>query len=240
MDTQNTFKLFLCDRLTVQTLALADFLARATGYGCRVVDQLPRAANTPQALVLVDADGRDPMDVLRRLSADNGLGEPAKVCLLNVTLEACTPDILEFPFLKGLFGREADHRQLARGIEAVFGGELWLPRRLLTAYMLLTRRRRPREAHPITPTLTAKELEILARLSSGSTNAHIARELRVSVHTVKTHAYNLFRKLGVRNRTQATAWANRYLEEPPDATGASPLDTPRHLVDSSARPAPTH
>ena len=239
MDTQNTCTLFLCDRLTVQTLALADFLARATGYGCRVVDQPPQAANTPQSLVLLDADGRDPMDVLRRLNGSAELGESAKVCLLNVTLEACAPDILDFPFLKGLFGREADHRQLARGIEAVFGGELWLPRRLLVKHMMLTRRRHPRECPPPAPTLTAKELEILARLSSGSTNAHIARELRVSVHTVKTHAYNLFRKLGVSNRTQATAWANRYLEEQL-GTGASPVDTRRHLVDGSARTARTH
>ncbi|MFA7619530.1 MAG: LuxR C-terminal-related transcriptional regulator [Thiohalomonadaceae bacterium] len=238
MDTQNTFNLFLCDRLTVQTLALADFLARATGYGCRVVDQLPQAANTPQAMVLANADGRDPMDVLRRLSADAELGDPAKVCLLNVTLETCTPDILNNPFLKGLFGREADHRQLARGIEAVFGGELWLPRRLLVAHMLLTRRCGPRQGHPATPTLTAKELEILTRLSSGSTNAHIARELRVSVHTVKTDAYNLFRKLGVRNRTQATAWANRYLAEQPGA-GARAPDT-RHLIDGRAHPVHTH
>lgn len=53
--------------------------------------------------------------------------------------------------------------------------------------------------------LTARERELLAALAKGSTNAGIAREFDISVHTVKFHLKNLYEKLGVANRAQAVA-----------------------------------
>ncbi|MGB0137255.1 MAG: response regulator transcription factor [Flavobacteriales bacterium] len=38
----------------------------------------------------------------------------------------------------------------------------------------------------------------------GKTNAEIARDLELSINTVKTHTKHLFRKLGARNRTEAS------------------------------------
>ncbi len=51
--------------------------------------------------------------------------------------------------------------------------------------------------------LTEREREVLALLGRGSSNREIARELYLSVDTVKTHVRKLFAKLGVSNRTQA-------------------------------------
>jgi DNA-binding NarL/FixJ family response regulator len=52
--------------------------------------------------------------------------------------------------------------------------------------------------------LTAREREILALVAEGLSNAQIARRLGVQVATVKFHLQNIFQKLGVRNRTEAT------------------------------------
>jgi two-component system nitrate/nitrite response regulator NarP len=51
--------------------------------------------------------------------------------------------------------------------------------------------------------LSPRERELLGALGSGRTNAELARQLGVSVNTVKFHLRNLFDKLGVRNRAQA-------------------------------------
>ena len=51
--------------------------------------------------------------------------------------------------------------------------------------------------------LTRRELEVLAMLAEGETNACIAQRLVVSEDTVKTHVKHILRKLGVRNRSQA-------------------------------------
>ncbi len=52
-------------------------------------------------------------------------------------------------------------------------------------------------------TLTRRELEVLSQLSSGRTNKQIARDLDVSLNTVKFHVRNLFQKLSVNSRSQA-------------------------------------
>ena len=55
--------------------------------------------------------------------------------------------------------------------------------------------------------LTERETEILRALAKGMTTESIGRELWVSVPTVKFHLRNLYRKLGVKNRTCAARWA---------------------------------
>jgi two-component system NarL family response regulator len=52
-------------------------------------------------------------------------------------------------------------------------------------------------------TLSKKEQEILQLLTCGKTNKEIASSLRLSPETVKMTLKNIFRKLGVENRTQA-------------------------------------
>jgi len=55
--------------------------------------------------------------------------------------------------------------------------------------------------------LTPRELEVLGAIDAGLTNKAIARRLGISLHTVKFHVESVFRKLGVRTRTEALAKA---------------------------------
>jgi DNA-binding CsgD family transcriptional regulator len=55
--------------------------------------------------------------------------------------------------------------------------------------------------------LSERELEVLALLASGRTNAEIARDLYVAVGTVKSHSGNIYRKLEASNRTEAVSRA---------------------------------
>jgi LuxR family maltose regulon positive regulatory protein len=62
---------------------------------------------------------------------------------------------------------------------------------------------------PIEP-LTPQEQRVLRLLADGRSNQEIARALVVSLNTVKTHMKNLYSKLHVRNRTQASALARDF------------------------------
>jgi DNA-binding NarL/FixJ family response regulator len=58
--------------------------------------------------------------------------------------------------------------------------------------------------------LTEREREVLALIACGASNPEIARELYLSVDTIKTHVRNLFRKLDVPNRTRAALAADQF------------------------------
>ena len=65
----------------------------------------------------------------------------------------------------------------------------------------------PGPARPLPDRLTAREGEVLRLLAAGRTNKEIAAELFLSPATVERHVANLYRKIGVRRRTEATAYA---------------------------------
>ena len=55
--------------------------------------------------------------------------------------------------------------------------------------------------------LTRRESEILRLVADGKPNQGIARDLWITEQTVKYHVSNIYRKLGVANRTEASRWA---------------------------------
>ena len=69
---------------------------------------------------------------------------------------------------------------------------------------------RPPRAEPaaLRHTLTVRELEVLRLVAEGRTNGRVAQALSVSEQTVKFHLCNIYRKLGVGTRTEATRHAH--------------------------------
>jgi DNA-binding NarL/FixJ family response regulator len=87
--------------------------------------------------------------------------------------------------------------------------------------------------------LTRREAEVLPLLQQGRSNAQIALVLQVGVETVRTHARNIYRKLGVASRGDLAAAS---LGELPGRAGmglepelAQPEHPPRRRVSSSPR-----
>ncbi len=56
---------------------------------------------------------------------------------------------------------------------------------------------------PLLEPLSTRELEVLSLMAAGYSNPEIARELIVSVGTVKTHTHHIYSKLNARNRAEA-------------------------------------
>lgn len=66
---------------------------------------------------------------------------------------------------------------------------------------------RPRRRRTGPGGLTRREVEVLNLVSRGWTNRTVARTLWVTDETVKFHLSNIYRKLGVSNRVEASRWA---------------------------------
>jgi len=106
--------------------------------------------------------------------------------------------------MAGICERRGDHEGRRLDIEAA--------RRLFTQlnaeYCLARIDEQPKRARsePV-GSLSEREGQVLRLLASGKTNRHIAEELFISEKTVARHVSNIFDKLGVSNRSAATAWA---------------------------------
>jgi DNA-binding NarL/FixJ family response regulator len=61
--------------------------------------------------------------------------------------------------------------------------------------------------------LTARQHEVLQLLLQGKPNKHIARELNLSVETIKDHVAAVLRALGVNSRTQAVLAVSQMMQQ---------------------------
>ncbi len=114
----------------------------------------------------------------------------------------------------GYMSKDFEPGVLPRVLRGVVFGEAAISRRLA---MLLVEadRRSPRAGaglRPVKSPLTDREWEVLDLLASGARTEEIAQTLVLSTETVRSHLKNLYRKLEVRSRAEATEAAQRLRE----------------------------
>ncbi|MCE2594285.1 LuxR C-terminal-related transcriptional regulator [Motilimonas cestriensis] len=132
------------------------------------------------------------------------------IILFNTDPELETHLLQAWPLCAGIFQKSADQEQLIKGIKCVFAGEYWFSRSTMTSQLATLRTRLHRQYQPYAK-LTSREVEILKQVMTGASNMQIADNLFLSEHTVKSHLYNVFKKLKVKNRLQAVSWAREYI-----------------------------
>lgn len=113
--------------------------------------------------------------------------------------------------IRGVFYQGDQIEQIARGVQAMMDGEMWISRKVMARHIINNIMNNGHSDEPSTEHLTGREREVLALIAMGAKNEEIAAKLFISRHTVKTHLYNIFKKLNTTNRLQAALWATRNL-----------------------------
>jgi DNA-binding CsgD family transcriptional regulator len=72
-----------------------------------------------------------------------------------------------------------------------------------------------RDAQASEPLLTERELDVLRLIAAGDSNKEVAAALGITAKTVMHHSVAIYRKLGVRGRAEATAYAFRHRLDAP-------------------------
>lgn len=96
----------------------------------------------------------------------------------------------------GFIPKSSPMKTLVDALTTVLGGDTWLPEGIALQ----------QEEYPLAErlsSLTPQQYKVLLMLRDGSLNKQIAWDLSVSEATIKAHITAIFRKLGVKNRTQA-------------------------------------
>lgn len=111
--------------------------------------------------------------------------------------------------IRGVFYQDDSLKAFTKGIRAILYGDLWFSRSVLSK--LVTQRGKIALADPRQQVLTDREKQVLVMIACGQSNNDIAATLGISPHTVKTHLYNMYQKINVRNRVAAARWATSNL-----------------------------
>jgi two-component system nitrate/nitrite response regulator NarL len=110
---------------------------------------------------------------------------------------------------EGWVSKEADVEELVAMVRAAARGRGWFPPAQLAAALERLRRdaQRGRPCAGPLDRLTDREREILTAMAGGEATTMLARRLRLSENTVRSHVGNIYAKLGVHSRLEAVAVA---------------------------------
>jgi len=145
--------------------------------------------------------GLDGIGVLARLRADDSR---TRVLVLTSAVGAARPTLALQAGAAGFLYKDVDPDALVRAIRSVHDGHTVLA----PGAAGVVAGRPGRDVRGI-GALTGREREVFGLLADGQSNREIARTLRVSEKTVKTHVSAVLAKLGVADRTQAALLAVR-------------------------------
>lgn len=200
----------------ISTDPFVSFIEENTQAHCHVINanhflenDLPRNGKT--SLTLIDgqhSDDYQPLHIYKLTRNQSDL-----FAFFNISSGSEIEQIAAELDIHGLFYDDLQPETITRGINAIINGELWLPRKVLSEQVRKTKNTAQnttayKQDHDV---LTNREIEILSLIATGAKNTDIAQNLCLSVHTIKTHIYHIYKKIDVRNRMQAVNWASQNL-----------------------------
>ena len=160
----------------------------------------------PDVLLLdINMPNKNGLDVLKELNQSGN--RKVKVLVLTVhneveyLIKAVELDV------DGYVLKDSESSELKKAIMTILNGETYIQPDLIP--MLNAKMISMENDYDKIDSLTKRELDVLKNLAIGMYNKEIATKLEISERTVKNHVSNIFKKIGVSDRTQAAVFAIR-------------------------------
>lgn len=157
----------------------------------------------PEILLLdINMSKKNGIEVLKEIRSKN-----IDVKVLILTVHESIEYLLKAVDLgaDGYIMKDSESAELKKAISVIMNGESYIQPNLVPA---LNNRLVARDMDKDKiESLTSRELEVLIQVANGMFNKEIATSLNISERTVKNHISNIFKKIGVFDRTQAAVFA---------------------------------
>lgn len=208
--------------LNLQNEFLNYVIERELGAKCQIYDneirQFPEGFTIPmnelgqnpkKYLFLVDSTVQSVEKIMKDIFTNRYL-ELCYISLFNLKIDTGIEGKALSKNIRGFFYKDDSFDIFIKGLKAIFNEEVWVSRDVLLKVVFDTIEERRSRIQQKT-SLTQRQIEILSLVSMGASNDEIADKMTISENTVKTHLYNIFKKINVPNRLQAALWAAKHL-----------------------------
>jgi DNA-binding NarL/FixJ family response regulator len=202
----------------LQNELLLSFLKIKTGFegacvqSLKLIVSLNHYPSARSQFLLVDCYDYDMENLWPSITSYKQLN--SKDCyfaLCNVEPEMKIEEIAMSLGIQGIFYNNDPPDIISKGISSILDGDLWYSRKVLNKFVMDKKSSKTIKKDPTTSKLSKREKEVLRLIALGYTGKKISDELQISQHTIKTHTYNIYKKINVNNKLQATLWATKYL-----------------------------
>lgn len=198
----------------VSLCAFSDRVSEKTGGICHISSTFDQKKSPRLLLIDVASLGIDYSFEILRLS--DALHHTPNCILYNVPNQIFAIKLIEWPHVAGAFTPDDDAALILDLLPLLLDEHIWISTTLANK-LLKHIRRKPRQTHIDLKEvkLTKRERQILCLLKDGYSNQKIGELIYVSEHTIKSHLYSTYRKIGVSTRLEASNWVmdNRDLLE---------------------------
>ena len=208
-------KIYIVGPLTLQNEFLSSVIKKEICGNCFIFDRelnsFSESQNTESGggsekrLILIDTEDQSFEEILKSILTNGNISNDL-IALFNLNENAGVERKALARNIRGFFYKDDHFEIFLKGIRSILTGEIWVSREVLLKCVYESFNEKKIALEEKTA-LTSREIEILSLVSMGSSNEEIASKMFISTNTVKTHLYNIFRKIKVENRLQAALWA---------------------------------
>jgi LuxR family transcriptional regulator of csgAB operon len=212
-----SWNIYVVGPCRVNNELLASFLEAENGGKCvakKTIDDVVGVDGRETAipkLVLLDCFAKDPERLFLEVeSCYRGLGTSDLMAVFNLIRGLRIEQELVTRGVRGIFYANdlPDHFQ--KGVHGLLEGDIWISREIMSKFIPEIGEAKRLSANEAS-VLSEREIEILNLVARGAMNTEIGEKLFISRHTVKSHLYNIYKKIKVTNRLEAALWVKENL-----------------------------
>ena len=195
-------------RQALKTCILAESDMEVTGQAENGKEALELVSKSQPDVILIDLlmPKMDGFETIEHL-----LNETPQLKILVITSVEEESKILKVMSLgaMGYLLKDTKRDEIIKAIRTVYAGDSYLPPNIARKLINILRQPPAQEtkAKELVASLTGREKDVFEMLGQGYSNQKIAKELHISVATVRVHRHNISNKFGFQNRREVVVYA---------------------------------